>query len=1048
MAPPDDFEPTCRAATQTRQVQAALPRLTRIRERPTRRSSFPVVQRSRLARASRPEAAVRLVRSTDRPMAQDDPTGSRPCYSQHLVEHAAVAGAAPPSSPEERYTQRRLLGVGQRGRVEEAYDTVLQRSVALKILQRPSPGALSEFRKEQAITAELDHPGIVTIHDAGLLSDGRPYYTMGLIRGRSLAAGLEGRHADDDVVLLGAITQLCDAVGFAHARGIVHRDLKPANLMLGDFGEAIVVDWGLATHRDVEATESAAVGTPLYMSPEQARGAPPHPTADVWSLGLILYEVVTGRVAFDTTGTEELLAKLEQLEASWSPPVPPTVQLELCAILEKATAVRPEDRYPDAQALGDDVRALLDGRRVAAYRYSKGALLRRTLYAWRVPLAVAFATTAVLVAFAASAYQRVVQERDRAEVAELEADRKRLEADTLAARLLADKATAASLEYAGFEAEQLARQSQALADSPEARGVLAKSRFELKPKLLETFSNPCDNPSFSDEGTLALCSNGGTLSVLPLRGGEPLWSRDLGSGVFSMYASEELARVVVLSADNRLRQFTLAGEPLGTAENIPRARVVQPLSIPLEVGWRSYSAQILDPDVVIIEPTRCPGAPLASARTMGVLVAFCDDATIAIGDELFSPPGGTGLLDVDNVLEVRPGHIIGVNDRSLFHFDIETRNLERVDRGTSAKRGYLSRLRDDCVAVTSDLPGLELWDTEVLAPLLRLPDAWGIEVAPLEDGTFLSTGEDKIFHWELDERATGRFAHTTGLSSVALSPDGQRIATTAGSGALTIWSTTTGRRVSEHQWSTSVLKSASFTPDGRHIIALSSGATGVRVFDPNTLELANILPGLGTGQLAGRRVLSLRGGAVVALSYGRGMLRWDHPLQETAPTIYGSSPMIDGSTSEDGQHAAILSSTGEVWTMDSDSPAPRLLTQAIDATSIDIDNSGENIGLAYAKETVLLDASGTKLRAIPNDIGVPLDLSIGSADGLIAIATHVGTVGVWDLETGALLGKLSGHKRRTVSVEFGTGVLMTASWDKSAQLWAVGPLLSRPDSAP
>lgn len=980
-------------------------------------------------------------------MAQDDPTGSRPCYSQHLVEHTAVAGIASPPSPEERYTRRRLLGVGQRGRVEEAYDMVLQRSVALKILQRPSPSALAEFRKEQAITAELDHPGIVTIHDAGLFGDGRPYYTMGLVRGRSLAAALERRHPDDDVALLGSITQLCDAVGFAHTRGIVHRDLKPANLMLGDFGEAIVVDWGLATHRDVEATGSAAVGTPLYMSPEQARGSAPHPTADVWSLGLILYEAVTGQVAFETTGTEELLATLEQLKPSWALPIPSTIQLELRAILGRATAVQPKDRYPDAQALGDDVRALLDGRRVAAFRYSKGALLRRTLYAWRVPLVGALAATGVMVALAGSAYQRVVLERDRAEIAEAVADRKRGEADTLAAELLADKATAASLEYAGFEAEQLARQSQKLADSPEARGVLAKSAVEAKPKLLETFPNPCDAPSFSDEGTLALCSSGGTLSVLPLRGGEPLWSKDLGSGAFSVYASEELARVVVLSADNRVRQFTLAGEPLGVAVDIPQARVVQPMSIPLEVGWRSYSAQIFDPNVIIVEPTRCAGAPLAAARTDGVLVAFCDDATVAIGDELFSPPGGTGLLDVDNVVEVRPGHLIGMSKRSLFHFDIEARALERVDRGNSAKRGYLSRLRDDCVAVTSDLPGLELWDTELMTPLLRLPDAWGIEAVPLEDGTFLSSGEDMIFHWELDQRTAGRFVHPTGLSNVALSPDGQQVATAAGSGALTIWSRATGRRLSEQQWSTSVLKSASFTPDGRHIIALSSGATGVRVFDAHTFELANILRGVGTGQIGGRRVLSLRGGAVIALTYSRGMLRWDDPLQQTAPTVHGSSPMIDGSTSEDGQHAAILSSTGEVWTMDSDSPAPHLVTRAIDARAIDIDNRGQKIGLAYGTETVVLDAAGTQVQTIANDMGVPLDLSIGSTDGLVAVATHVGTVGVWDLETGELRGRLSGHKRRTVSVEFGNGVLVTASWDKSAQLWALGPLLETLESS-
>ena len=95
----------------------------------------------------------------------------------------------------------------------------------------------------------------------------------------------------------------------------------------------------------------------------------------------------------------------------------------------------------------------------------------------------------------------------------------------------------------------------------------------------------------------------------------------------------------------------------------------------------------------------------------------------------------------------------------------------------------------------------------------------------------------------------------------------------------------------------------------------------------------------------------------------------------------------------------------------------------------------------------MLDAAGTQVQTIANDMGVPLDLSIGSTDGLVAVATHVGTVGVWDLETGELRGRLSGHKRRTVSVEFGNGVLVTASWDKSAQLWALGPLLETLESS-
>jgi len=153
----------------------------------------------------------------------------------------------------------------------------------------------------------------------------------------------------------------------------------------------------------------------------------------------------------------------------------------------------------------------------------------------------------------------------------------------------------------------------------------------------------------------------------------------------------------------------------------------------------------------------------------------------------------------------------------------------------------------------------------------------------------------------------------------------------------------------------------------------------------------------------GRRILSLWNGSTIAPPYGRGMMQWEDPLQQTEPVRHGSGWMIDGSTSEDGQHAAILSRTGAVWSIEAGDTAPHQVTRAIDASSIDI--------------------------------------SVGSRDGLLAVATHNGDVGVWDLETGALRGRLSGHNRRAVTVDFGEAVPLTASWDHSAQLWALDPLL-------
>lgn len=218
-----------------------------------------------------------------------------------VTDIESVFAAVPTLEPETRYRDRTLVGSGQMGRVESAYDTLLRREVAMKVLRADAnEGARERFAREASITAGLEHPGIVTVHDSGTLDDGRPYYTMQLVRGGSW----EPRDAYDIDEEIGRLAAIGEAVGHAHARGIVHRDLKPANIMVGDFGEVVVADWGLATfERAAEefaetqplttsalTAHGAIVGTPLYMSPEQARGEPVQASADVWALGMMLFE--------------------------------------------------------------------------------------------------------------------------------------------------------------------------------------------------------------------------------------------------------------------------------------------------------------------------------------------------------------------------------------------------------------------------------------------------------------------------------------------------------------------------------------------------------------------------------------------------------------------------------------------------------------------------------------------------------------------------------------------------------------------------------------
>lgn len=240
-----------------------------------------------------------------------------------------------------RYEPVALLGRGGMGEVHRATDRLLGRDVAVKVLAATTDDAFTErLRLEARVLARLEHPGIVPVHDAGVLEDARAFYVMRLVEGARLDefARTAGRGE-----LLRTVLRVADAVAFAHGRGIIHRDLKPGNVMIGPFGEVLVLDWGVA--KELGASERPmVVGTPGYMAPEQARGdAATDHRADIFALGVML---------------RELLAHPAQ------GPVP----RPLASVIARATAAAPDARYGSVSELAEDVRRWLDGERVLAHR--------------------------------------------------------------------------------------------------------------------------------------------------------------------------------------------------------------------------------------------------------------------------------------------------------------------------------------------------------------------------------------------------------------------------------------------------------------------------------------------------------------------------------------------------------------------------------------------------------------------------------------------------------------------------------------------------------
>lgn len=350
------------------------------------------------------------------------------------------------------------------GRVALAQDHLLARQVAIKQAHSEDPGVLARFAREVRLTARLEHPAIVPVHDAGQDEHGRPFYVMRRIEGVPLDAMVrEHRSPAERLALVPHVLAAADAAAYAHSRGILHRDIKPTNILVGRYGETWLIDWGLA--RDLtEPGDSAeplaaagapsaeppsdsgltrageVMGTPGFVAPEQARGEPVGEAADVYSLGATLAYVLTGRLLYPERGASGLWARAaanEPIElGALAPEIPPA----LLAIVKAATAPRLEDRYRGADELATELRRFLNGQLVAAHRYSWRERLRRFTRRHRAALAIGALALVAVVTVATASILRILDERDRAARAERTANEQRRLAERRAEQLVLERA--------------------------------------------------------------------------------------------------------------------------------------------------------------------------------------------------------------------------------------------------------------------------------------------------------------------------------------------------------------------------------------------------------------------------------------------------------------------------------------------------------------------------------------------------------------------------------------------------------------------------------
>jgi serine/threonine-protein kinase len=395
------------------------------------------------------------------------------------------------------FTIVRTHAHGGLGLISLARDELLGREVALKqIRPQLADDARSRHRfiNEAEITAQLEHPGIVPIHAMGHDNLGRPFYAMKFVHGRTLEAAVSEHHRAPGGKslrdLLRRFVGICEAIAYAHSRGVIHRDLKPSNVMLGAFGETLILDWGLAKRfGDAAVSEDASdlplavsqlvtldgqvVGTPLYMSPEQASGdvAKQGPASDIYALGAMLYHILTGKPALSGSSNDEIVTRLRAAQPVPKPSlVNRRVNRALEAICVKAMSPRIEDRYPSAEALAADVEHWMADEPVSAYREPLAARLARVSRRHKsVVLGGAAVILVLVIGIVATTLQvvRATRAEGRAEAEKQLAQKRFGEVRTLANKFM-------------FDFDQ---QIENLSGSTPARQMLVQTSLEYLNKL-------------------------------------------------------------------------------------------------------------------------------------------------------------------------------------------------------------------------------------------------------------------------------------------------------------------------------------------------------------------------------------------------------------------------------------------------------------------------------------------------------------------------------------------------------------------------------------